>query len=180
MKRRAAFSKFKGNIKEYIEELLKIADIIPTDSEVWTELGEAYYTSGQYPQAIHAFQETLILTPHAYNIFARIGEVHHTLVSRNTTSLSFADKFDHLSQAVKNFLRAVELCPVYVRGWAGVQVVSQEILNLPEASNKLQLAEKSRYTDLAEFSERKLLYIVSEKQGTPENLAAANSILSEY
>lgn len=179
LKRRAAFSKFKGNTKEYIDELLKIADTIPTDSELWAELGEAYYSSGQYPQAIHALQETLLLTPHAYNIFARIGEVQHTLVVRNS-SLPFSEKFEYLSQAVKHFLRAVELCPVYVRGWAGVQVASQEILKLPEASNKLQPMEKSRYTDLAEVSERRLLYIVSEKKGTPENLAAANSILSEY
>lgn len=179
MKRRAAFSKFKGNTKEYIEELLKIADITPTDPEVWTELGEAYYSAGQYPQAIHSLQETLVLTPHAYNIFARIGEVQHTYVSRNH-SLLFSEKFEYLSQAVRQFLRSVELCPVYVRGWAGVQVVSQEILKLPEAANKLSETDKSRYTDLAEVAERKLVYIVSEKKSTPENLAAANAILSEF
>lgn len=179
MKRKAAFSKFKGNNKEYIEELLKITNIIPTDPEVWSELGEAYYSGGHYLQAINAFQETLLITPHAYNIFARIGEVQHTFVSRQS-SLSFTDKFDHLSESVRHFLRAVELCPVYVRGWAGVQVVSQEILKLPEAANKLQENEKSIYTNLAETSERRLLYIVSEKQATPQNLAAANAILGEY
>lgn len=180
MKRKATFSKFSGDTEQYIKELLKITTVIPTDPEVWAELGEAYYTAGHYPQAIHALQEVLILTPHAYNIFARIGEIHHTYVSRNAPSLPFNEKFDNLALAVKHFLRAVELCPVYIRGWAGVQVSSQEILKLPEATAKLEESEKSRYSDLAEVSERRLLYIVSEKQGTPENLAAANAILTEY
>lgn len=179
MKRKATFSKFSGDMKQYIEDLLKITQVIPTDPEVWAELGEAYYTAGHYTEAIHALQEVLILTPHAYNMFARIGEIHHTYVSRNT-SLPFNEKFDNLALAVKHFLRAVELCPVYVRGWAGVQVSSHEILKLPEAATKLEESEKSRYSDLTEVSERRLLYIVSEKQGTPENLAAANAILTEY
>lgn len=179
MKRRAAFSKFKGNTKEYIEKLLSITEIIPTDAEVWTELGEAYYTAGQYSQSIHAFQETLILTPHAYNIFSRIGEVYHTQVSRNT-SISTVDKVEFLSQAVKHFLRSVELCPVYIRGWAGVHITTKEILALPEASSKLTQSQKDLYNQWSERSERKLTYIISAKKGTPENLAALDSILKEF
>jgi tetratricopeptide (TPR) repeat protein len=158
---------------------LQITEIIPTDSELWAELGEAYFTSGQFLQAIHAYQDVVLLTPHAYNVFARIAEIYHTLVVRNP-NYNFVDKLEYLRLSVQHFLRAVELCPVYVRGWAGIQIVSQKILTLSESASKLQADDKKKYTELAEFAERKLLYIVSEKKATPENLAAANAILGEY
>jgi len=141
LKRKASFSKFNGNFKEYIDKLLEIADIIPTDSELWAELGEAYFASGQFLQAIHAYQEVILLTPHAYNIFARIAEIYHTLVVRNP-NYNFVDKLEYLRLSVQHYLRAVELCPVYVRGWAGVQIVSQKILTLSESSSKLQADDK--------------------------------------
>lgn len=179
MKRKSAFAKFDGNLREYIQELLALANIIPTDVEIYLELAEAYVQVGQYELAVHALQDAIVIYPHAYPTFARIGEIYHTELARDPPS-HVADKVETYSLALKHFLRAVELCPVFVRGWAGVLVISKEILDAKDLTGKLATVEKEKYIKLKELAESRLVYIVSEKLGTSEQLSAAKAILDEY
>lgn len=97
-----------------------------------------------------------------------------------------------MNQAQKNFLRSIELCPVYVRAWAGIQVVSTEALkiiaaheqenNKSSSSSLVTDKEKKYFTKFAELSERKLLYATSESDliKNKGDFEAAKLILQNY
>lgn len=169
----------------------------------------------RYRKAIHAFQEVLLFVPNAYNIFSRLGELYHAAALQDAgasgstevdfTTLSNSAKenvLEALKQALKNYLRSVELCPVYVRGWSGVQVVSSEALKVIEGKNASKKAAKPAgksvqvtspssllsdkeykyFKQFAEISERNLLYATSEKEGNQSkpDIEAAKAILRDY
>lgn len=158
----------------------------------------------RYQKAVYSFQQVLLLVPNAYNIFARLGELYHALYLQtsespsNSSSLSRDNTLiEYLKQGLKNFLRSVELCPVYVRGWAGVQVITKEALKINEkyventSNSNLSLnfseKEKKQYTKLAELSERQLVYFTTESDSNKdqnvlsnEETEAAKAILQNY
>lgn len=150
----------------------------------------------RYEKAIHAFQETLLASPYAYNVFARLGESYHalSLQQSNDGNLNYNAKQKivySLTQALKNFLRSIELCPVYVRGWAGVQVVSSEALKFISQDKSAQPNRKSElvtekelkyFTKFSELSERKLLYMTTDEDSKipKSEIAAAKAILQNY
>lgn len=195
-KRKAALIKFKNDDRNYIIQLLALLEFIPTDAETWTELGDAYFKVHEYEKAIHAFQETLLASPYAYNVFARLGESYHalSLQQSNDGNLNYNAKQKivySLTQALKNFLRSIELCPVYVRGWAGVQVVSSEALKFISQDKSAQPNRKSElvtekelkyFTKFSELSERKLLYMTTDEDSKipKSEIAAAKAILQNY
>jgi tetratricopeptide (TPR) repeat protein len=169
-KRKTVILKQNGNWKRYVEELLQYLDICPTDAEVWSEVAEAYLHLKLYDQAIHCLEEVVVLMPQAYNMFARMGEITHISA---TVAPNPAEQTLKLKDAVTLFLRSVELCPAYVRGWSGVYVVTKKLLSYP----KLQAADKQTYQDLQAVAKSQLETIVKSSNATPENIEAANSIL---
>lgn len=146
----------------------------------------------RYRKAIFSYQEVLLFAPQAYNIFARIGELYHAAALQEAGSLDSVSSLNNgtkenvinsLKQGLKNFLRSVELCPVYIRGWAGVQVVSTEALKFIEAgkaSSLLTDKELKYFKQFAEISERNLLYASSEKGASKTDIEAAKAILRDY
>ncbi|UCF97891.1 MAG: tetratricopeptide repeat protein [Spirochaetaceae bacterium] len=58
---------------EYIESLKQRASQNPNDREIWTELGNAYFDSDQYPEAIDAYQRSLDIDPENANVWTDIG-----------------------------------------------------------------------------------------------------------
>lgn len=108
---------------QYVNELLKLVDHVPSDAEAWSELAQAYIEAGMYSQALFALHEVLLLYPLAYNINALVGETTLKFAANLQAQGSAAPAEEKLIEATKFFLRAVELCEHYVRGWAGVLIV---------------------------------------------------------
>lgn len=169
-KRKTVLLKQEGNYEKYIEELNRYVEICPTDSETLAELAEAYFYVKAYDQAVHAYEEVIILVPLAYNIFARIGEILHI---QATVSLNVGEQLNNLKGSIKHFLRSVELCPAYVRGWAGTYVVTGKLLHWPKLDSK----DKAQYERILGLSRKKLAEMVEEKKNAPLELEAAKRVL---
>ena len=57
-----------GRVSEAASSLVQLLDFSPTDAEAWSELADIYFQQGQYPQAIYALEEVLVLAPNAWNV----------------------------------------------------------------------------------------------------------------
>lgn len=170
-KRKTVLLKQTGDYAKFAEELNRYLEICPTDSETWAELGEAYFQLKMYGAAIHAYQEVVILVPLAYNMFARLGELIHI---EATVASGLGDQLTGLKESIQHFLRSVELCPAYIRGWAGTYVVTGKLLNWP----KIDKDDKIMYEKILELSKVKLSELVQENRGSPEDLEAAKRLLA--
>lgn len=165
------FVSFKtdGKWTEYTAKLVELLDKDPTSGETWAELGEIYAISGNFPEAIKAFSQVLVIYPYAYNIFARIGELLHSQAT--TVKDGIQVSMDQMSESVANFCRSVELCPSYIRGWAGIYVVCTKLLQWPK------LAEQELYKKLQEKAKAKLEVLAKKGNARNPEVAAALEIL---
>lgn len=115
--------KSAGKWREYVGVLVEYLEQNPLDAEAWAELAETYATLGDYSSAVHSLEQCLLLEPMAYNVFARIGELKKLQAAGLVSgSLGVAKELIQSSEA--HFCRAVELNPLYLRGWAGLYVVT--------------------------------------------------------
>lgn len=119
-KRRAALLRSMGKTSDAIAALTNLLDTTPTDAEAWSELGDLYLTQGLYDQAIYCLEEVLLVTPNAWNMHAKLGEV--LLLSSDRTEGN-ADQLKVLSESMRRFCRSVELCDDYLRGYYGLKRV---------------------------------------------------------
>lgn len=168
-KRKTVALKQKGDWPMFIEELQRYLLIVPSDSEAWAEIAEAYVTLGSYDEAVTALQQVTVMVPQAYNMFSRIGEVLHIQASilSNVTNQVKA-----LTDSLDYFLRSVELCPVYVRGWAGVLVVCEKLASSPKT-------DKAKYSKLVDLARSQLQKILDTKKAPESDLRAAKAILAQ-
>ncbi|KAI1824656.1 tetratricopeptide [Xylaria intraflava] len=130
-KRRAALLRSMGRTSEAVSALNSLLDMSPTDAEAWAELADLYLAQGLYPQAIFAQEEVLVLQPNAWNIHARLGEM--LLMAAKTS-----DAPKRLTAALKQFSRSIELCDNYLRGYYGLKVTVQQLLNEPSTKASKQ------------------------------------------
>ncbi|TVY60685.1 TPR repeat protein oca3 [Lachnellula suecica] len=121
-KRRIALLRSLNRTSEAITALNKFLDASPTDAEAWSELADLYVTNGMFPQAIFALEEVLLVTPNAWNIHARLGEVLYMAASSETGT----DK--HLPESMRRFCRSIELCDDYLRGYYGLKLTTSKLL----------------------------------------------------
>ncbi|KAK5050989.1 hypothetical protein LTR84_003548 [Exophiala bonariae] len=124
-KRRIALIKAMGRRQQAIANLVDFLDSFPTDVEAWSELSELYYTEGLITQSIFSLEEAVIITPNAWNLHARLGELHYM------ASLSSSDSVEvqkQLTQAIQRFSRSIELCDDYLRGFYGLKLASDKLL----------------------------------------------------
>lgn len=120
-KRRAALLRSIGKPEEAIRAISNILDSSPTDAEAWAELGDLYLTQGAYEQAIFCLEEVMLITPNAWNMQARLGEVLCLSAGRTEGT---ADQLKLLSESIRRFCRSIELCDDYLRGYYGLKLVS--------------------------------------------------------
>jgi tetratricopeptide (TPR) repeat protein len=137
-KRRIALLKTLKRIPEAITALTKFLDSSPTDGEGWAELADLYVTQGMYQQAIFALEEVLLITPFAWNIHARLGEVSYMSATATDSS---ADK--NLAEALRRFCRSIELCDDYLRGYYGLKLTTSRLLS-KQAQHSTQVSRQSR------------------------------------
>jgi len=155
--------KSNQDYKEYIAALVTYCEQNPIDAEAWAELAESYATVGDYESACTALEQVLIVEPMAYNAFARIGELKKVQAATSLSS-SFAKAKELISSSLKYLCRAVELNPVYLRGWCGVYAVSGVSME-PIAG------------DLNEKAFRLIKMLTQRNIGTTNDLQAAKKML---
>ncbi|KAK9237558.1 hypothetical protein V1525DRAFT_403540 [Lipomyces kononenkoae] len=177
VKRKIVILKSTSQTSLYIGELLKLVDNFPSDAESWAELASAYLDAGLYAQSIFALHEVLLLVPLAYNINALVGETLLLYVSSlpaasSSSTLAIEEK---LVEAVKFFLRSVELCEDYVRGWAGVLAATKRITEIQKP-----FSDASKYKRLYGVAKKTLTKIVDTKDASDQDLNAAKTVLKNY
>ncbi|KAK1844888.1 tetratricopeptide repeat domain-containing protein [Colletotrichum chrysophilum] len=187
-KRRVALLKSTGKISEAISALNSLLDFSPTDAEAWAELADLYLSQGLYSQAIFALEEVLVLTPNAWNIHARMGEVLYMAASASDGSSQ-----QQLAESVKRFARSIELCDDYLRGYYGLKLATNKLLKEPSKPSRQTDADDWAVPDtnavqkLNEVATQKLAEIVRRNsakdrlwQGYDESeVAAARDLLSK-
>ncbi|KAF7876786.1 hypothetical protein EAF04_001869 [Stromatinia cepivora] len=82
-----------------------------------------------YPQGIFALEEVLLITPNAWNIHARLGEILYIAAGVNDSN---ADRY--LAESLRGFCRSIELCDDYLRGYYGLKLASGQLLNKPQTN----------------------------------------------
>nr|POE82714.1 tpr repeat protein oca3 [Quercus suber] len=119
-KRRVALLKSMGRTADAITALTTLLDASPTDAEAWAELSDLYLSQGLYEQALFCLEEVLIVTPNAWNMHARIGEVQYLAAQKAEGT----ERSKGLAESMRRFCRSVELCDDYLRGYYGMKLVS--------------------------------------------------------
>ncbi|KPM41672.1 hypothetical protein AK830_g4905 [Neonectria ditissima] len=170
-KRRVALFRSMGKTTEAIASLIWLLEFSPTDAEAWAELADLYLSQGLYSQAIHALEEVLVVTPNAWNIHARLGEV--SLMAASVSTETFPQK--HLAESLKRFCRSIELCEDYLRGYYGLKKVTDKLLSEPAKPKKqtesdgFSLPEQETIEKLNQAATKKLAEIV-RRHGAQEPL----------
>ncbi|MCJ1396327.1 hypothetical protein MMC18_009216 [Xylographa bjoerkii] len=136
MKRRITLLQSLGMQSEAIEALAELLQISPTDAEAWTELSALYLTQAMYSQASYCLEEVLLIYPNAWNVHARLGEVHFISSfspgDSNETSIEKA-----LTEAIRRYCRSIELCDGYLRGYYGLKTSTDRFLETCYQGNKI-------------------------------------------
>ncbi|KAF5126120.1 TPR repeat protein oca3 [Metarhizium anisopliae] len=168
-KRKVALLRSMGRLPEAVTALNSLLDVCPTDPEAWAELADMYVTQGLYSQAVYALEEVLVLSPNAWNIHARLGEV--SFMAASTASEGGSQK--HYAEAVKRFCRSIELCDDYLRGYYGLKLVTDKLVqNTPKSkkdSEGFQLPDQATIEKLNETATKKLGEIV-RRNGAKDKL----------
>lgn len=153
LKSRVALSRANSSSEKYVQSLLGFLDVCPLDVETWAELAECYSNMNHLDKAIWSLQEILIIQPFNYYAIARLAEVYHMSFKRDKNT-------EHLQLSIKHFARSVELCAYFVRGWAGLFLVT-----------------KSGDAKLNELAKRQLQCIIDSKSATLADISYAESLL---
>lgn len=124
IKRRITFTKSLGRVGEAIALLVAYLDTYYTDADAWAELGDLYLEIDQFDKAAFSWSEVILLKPHDYEVHARYAETIYAQAQQSNDAALF-----HV--ALKSFLRSIELCDDYVRGFCGVKICCDRLLSMP-------------------------------------------------
>jgi len=146
-KRRIALLRSMSRPADATAALVQLLDASPTDVEAWSELSDLYMTQNMYPQAIFSLEEVLLVTPNAWNIHARMGELIYISAS-NSGNDSSTEKA--LTESMRRFCRSIELCDDYLRGYYGLKLSTSRLLSiLSQTSNRSSVTANPRAGELA-------------------------------
>ncbi|CAK7222849.1 Inositol phosphatase SIW14 [Sporothrix curviconia] len=167
-KRRVALLRSMDKTAEAVAGLVALLDFSPTDAEAWAELADVYLEQGLYAQAVYALEEVLILTPNAWNVHARLGEVEFMAASTAAGGSDAATQ-KYAAEALKRFCRSIELCDDYLRGYYGLKLVTSFVLesggkwpkkNNNSSTEDFTLPDTATVQRLAQLATEKLSEIV--------------------
>ncbi|KAJ9668752.1 Inositol phosphatase SIW14 [Coniosporium apollinis] len=148
-KRRVALLKAMNRPIDATTALVGLLDASPTDAEAWAELADLYLTQNLYAQAIFSLEEVLLITPNAWNIHARMGEILY-LSSLATNSNNDGNLMRGLCESMRRFCRSIELCDNYLRGYYGLKLTTKHLLSLLSKTSKpAPAAADPQFGDLA-------------------------------
>ncbi|KAK6534599.1 hypothetical protein TWF281_005907 [Arthrobotrys megalospora] len=162
-KRRITLLHHLSKKSEAISALATLVDLNPTDAESWSQLAQYYFELSMYSQAIFSLEEVLLILPNAYNIHARLGEINYVAAEAIGNSAG-KEVVEKLEASLKWYLRSVELCDGYLRGYYGIKTVTAKLLEskisashrtIPEEKvNKLNSAATVQLHDIVTGSEK--------------------------
>ncbi|KAI9777654.1 MAG: hypothetical protein M1816_004619 [Peltula sp. TS41687] len=129
-KRRVALLRSLSRPVEAITALVALLDTSPTDAEAWAELSDVYQSQGLGQQAIFCLEEVLLITPNAWNIHARMGELVYLSTNPNNSSGGNNQIVTPLIDSMRWFCRSIELCDDYLRGYYGLKLVTDRLVSM--------------------------------------------------
>ncbi|KAF8423412.1 hypothetical protein EV426DRAFT_142299 [Tirmania nivea] len=131
--------------------LTSLLAVDPTDAEAWAELAALYFSQGMHWQALFCLEEVILIHPQAYNVYARMGELSYILAAATP---------DCLAAALKYYLRSIELCEGYLRGYYGLVLVCGRLLKQKEEGEGAGRLQRDKVRRLYEGGRRRLAEIV--------------------
>ncbi|KAK6361932.1 hypothetical protein TWF730_005638 [Orbilia blumenaviensis] len=162
-KRRITLLHHLSKKSEAISALTTLIDLNPTDAESWSQLAQFYFEVSMYPQAIYCLEEVLLILPNAYNVHARLGEISF-VVAEGLNGSASKEVVEKLEASLRWYLRSVELCDGYLRGYYGIKMVTGKLLDskisaghrtIPEEKvNKLNSIATVQLNDIVAGSEK--------------------------
>ncbi|KAK6605939.1 tetratricopeptide repeat domain-containing protein [Botrytis cinerea] len=81
------------------------------------------------PRMQNPGQKVLLITPNAWNMHARLGEILYIAAGVNDSN---SDRY--LADSMRRFCRSIELCDDYLRGYYGLKLASSQLLRKPPTS----------------------------------------------
>lgn len=193
--KRRSFLTLKVDPSNFINDMLGYLEVQPGDAEAWYELSEVYLESGNYQQSIYCLEQALLFFPFAYNVYNRLGYVYHAYAYKilydfsNTNNQAKRDSFSYNSAtvekfytyyilALKNSLKAVELCESYYKGWAAVfKLTSPLELKNKNILNKLA-PKQVEFSKLNKVAKNKLAEIVKNGWTDEDNEKIIKEIIA--
>jgi len=151
-----------GRQQDAIADLVELVDSFPTDIEAWCELSDLYQSQGCISQAIFCLEEAILITPNAWNLHARLGELEY-MAGGSSTEPTETQK--HLTQAIQRFSRSIELCDDYLRGFYGLKLASDKLLqaNTTTKGHASPVIAPAQLQKLSQLATSKLEAIVKER-----------------
>ncbi|KAJ2657237.1 tetratricopeptide repeat domain-containing protein [Coemansia sp. RSA 1200] len=115
-KRLIALLKSQGQYVQAIQELVSYLDTHGNDFEAWLELTHLYLDQHLYSQAAFCIEEVILQQPANHYFHLCYAEISYTM--------------GNLDVALKEYLRVVELSTDNVRGFYGVKLTADRILDI--------------------------------------------------
>ncbi|AOA64723.1 ER membrane complex subunit 2 [Komagataella phaffii CBS 7435] len=178
LKKRAVLVHQNDPPEKYVEMLLKFSEVTPLDTSVWKELADQYIKLNHYDKAINCLQEILLIQPFAYNIIALLAETELQYIKQLESELKgpgayvIKDKLREVRISCRrHFLRSVELCSNYARGWSGVLAVTSQEISPQRDTTEVKLHH---------LATQRLKEIQEKKLSSDENLKYVTPILTKY
>jgi arylsulfatase A-like enzyme/Flp pilus assembly protein TadD len=109
-----------------IEILKKGLNIIDHDPELWNYLGVAYWSKGDFKNAVDTYQKALALDKNYPIVFNNLGSLY---LSKSLKSKNAGD----FQNAGENFKKAIELDPNYASAYNGLGSVYGQVGNIDAA-----------------------------------------------
>ncbi|KAH3687564.1 hypothetical protein WICPIJ_001465 [Wickerhamomyces pijperi] len=170
-----------ANEEDFVILLKGLLMFDPLDVETLTELTESYYKLGHFDKAIFTLEDVLMIQPYNHIVFARLGELYHASYLRGDGVTSSGkgkdankENLELLKSSIQHFLRSVELCSNFVRGWSGLLVTTKALISKDNIDDKTSL----KYRKLQDLAKKQLQLIVIDKDNTNQNVAFAEKVLA--
>ncbi|KAJ1966280.1 tetratricopeptide repeat domain-containing protein [Dipsacomyces acuminosporus] len=133
-KRQIAILKSSGQYPQAIEQLNSYLDTHSNDFEAWLELAHLYLQQHLYHQAAFCLEEVILQQPANYYFHLQYAEIQYTM--------------GNLDVALKEYLRVVELSTDNVRGFYGVKLTADRILELMKSKPKRGQQQPLRFENI--------------------------------
>jgi tetratricopeptide (TPR) repeat protein len=164
IKRKITLLKSIGKVGDAIHELVSYLDTFYTDADAWLELAELYQSMNAFERANYCFGEAVLINPHNHFNHLQYADSFYTLSLQQPGA-------SHLDNALREYLRAIELCDNLLRGFCGVKACCSTLMRSPK---EIPLEELKQLDALATDQLAKL---TRTKIAIPQELEFAQSLI---
>lgn len=145
-KRHIACLRDMGRTQDAIDMLNRYLDAYYADVEAWLELSDLYLELAMYSQAAFCIEELLLQAPLQHIYHLKYAEIQYTV--------------GNVGLALKEFCRALELCPDHVRSLYGIKQSTTILLDSRQTGNIS--FTKERLQQLNQLATEQLLHVYAK------------------